>query len=512
MQSSMQTWRLTVDRILDHAAAVRPRTEVVTAGTGARMTYAQLHVRAQRLASALAGLGVRPGDRVAVAGAGDARQLEAWYAVTGLGAVCHPVNPRLPPERLAALLNVGGARVLFADPAFLAAVEPALRQAPAIEQVVLMGPEARILDGAVSRVTAQDVLVERGGREAAWGGAAETDPAVLVHTVGVAGEPKAVLWSHRACVLQALIAGRREGLSLSAEDVVLPLIPFWRAGAWGAVFSAPMAGARLVLPAMADIGALHELIDQEGVTLLIASPTHLQGLLDLTRGRRPRALTRAVAAGAACPPALAAGWSALGVKVLSAWGMAETTALGPMFDPAAAELHAPFGLELEVVDGDGRSAPRDGAAVGHLRARGPTVAAAYFPDGASALDVSGFLDTGDLATADAEGGVRLRGPGRRHAPGRRRPGLRPGHRGGGAGASGHPGGGGGRGAGEPRTRAAADRPPPGGRDGRQGGLPAPPARAPGPPRPPPTCCSPTACRATPPAACTSPPCASASPA
>ncbi len=414
MQGLMQSWPLTVDRILDHAAAWRPQGEIFTAvaeGAPIRTTYAQLASRVRRLAGALADQGVKRGDVVAVLGTNSARQLEAWYAIIGMGAVCQPLNPGLAPDQLSALLAQGGARIVFVDPTLLPAVEPVLQRASRLERVVVMGGAAEAPKVSLKTV-AHETLVEHVGRDGPWGAGDENAPAVLVHGVGVSGEPKGTVWSHRSCVLQGMISSGRDALDLSNRDAVMPLVPFWRAAGWGVVFSAPMAGAKLVLPGpRTDALSVRVLADRESASLIIAAPADLQGLYDQyrTENRRPAALRRVIAAGTCCPPALAKSWrDSFGVDARGAWGLVETSSVGGVYDPANPELKPPFGLELEVMDGTGRPAAHDGVSVGRLMARGPVVAGGYFP-GDRATSKDGYLDTGDVASVGADGQVRIMG-------------------------------------------------------------------------------------------------------
>ncbi len=414
MQGLMQDWPLTVDRILEHAAAWRPDGEIFTAaaeGAPMRRTFAQLGDRCRRLASALAAQGVKRGDVVAVLGANSARQLEAWYAIIGMGAVCQPLNPALAPDHLKALLAASGAKVAFADPEVLAAVEPALRASARLQRVVVMGEGVDAPQVAL-KAAMQDTMVEQAVPGGPWGGVDENAPAVLGHGVGVTGEPRSTVWSHRSVVLQGMISCGRDALDISGRDVVFPLVPFWRAAGWGAVFAAPMAGAKLVLAgARTDALSVRVLADRESVSLIIASPAQLQALNDQYRSesRRPNGLKRVIAAGACCPPALAKSWrDSFGVDARSAWGLMETSSVGGVSDPTTAELRPPFGLELELMDADGRILPHDGVAVGRLKARGPVVAGGYFP-GDRATGQDGYLDTGDMASVDADGRVRILG-------------------------------------------------------------------------------------------------------
>ena len=403
MQSPIQSSPLTVDRILRHAAGTHGQAEVVTAlseGAPRRLGYAQLEARVLRLAGALAEGGLKSGDVVAVIGSGTARQLEAWFAIMLTGAACHPINPALPPEEAAALLRAHGDKAVLVDPDLLPALEPSLLKLSQLHRVISMGEAGQDFTTRMNGVVSQDALLETAGRPLDQTAAQEGEAALLVHSA-VSGQVTA--WSHRICVLQALAAAGPGGLGLTDQETLLVLTPVWRASAAAALLAATAAGCKLVLPgAHTEPPQIRILADRETVTVALGSPAELQALHDQFRaeGRRPIALSRVIAAGAPCPQPLVRAWrDSFGIEVVSAWGSAETAGLA-----AAGRLPEGllplFGIELELLDADGRPRPHDGVAIGRLAARGPLVAGA---EGAS------HLDTGDLATIDGLGRVALLG-------------------------------------------------------------------------------------------------------
>ncbi|HEY5412269.1 MAG TPA: AMP-binding protein [Caulobacteraceae bacterium] len=406
MQGLMHSSPLTVDRILRHAAAAHGQAEVVTAapeGAPRRISYALLESRVRRLAGALAESGIGKGDVVAVIGASSARQIEAWFAIMTTGAVCHPINPARSPEQAAALMRAHGDKAVLVDPDLLQGLEPSLLKLPQLERVIAMGEAGQALATRMHAVVSQDALMETAGRTLAGAPGEEGMAALLLHSAGVAEAPKAALWSHRACVLQGLAAQGPDGLGLSSDDSVLSLTPFWRYAAGGLVFAAPLAGARLVLPGQKlDVQSIRILADRETATVVVGAPAELQALHDQFRseGRRPSSLTRVIAVGAPAPHALARAWrDSFGVEVWSAWGAAEVAGVAAVARGASGLLPL-FGVELELLDADGRPRPHDGVAIGRLTARGPLV---------SGSDGSGPIDTGDLATIDPQGRIALLG-------------------------------------------------------------------------------------------------------
>ncbi len=403
MQRPIHASPLTFDRILRHAAGAHGQVEVVTAsaeGAPRRLGYAQLELRARRLAGALADGGLKPGDVVAVIGAATARQLEAWLAITMTGAACHPINPALAPDEVAALLRTHGDKVVLADPDLLASLEPLLLKLPQLERVISMGEAGQDLAARMNVVVSQDALMETAAGPLAEPASEEDGAALLVHSAASGG---ATAWSHRICALQALAAVGPGGLGLTPDEALLVLTPLWRASGVAAVLAAASAGCKLVLPAgRTEPAQIRILADRESATVVFGSPDELRALHDQFRAeeRRPASLKRLIATGAPCPQALVRAWrDSFGVEVLAAWGSAETAGLAAVGRAPAAILPL-FGIELELLDADGRPRPRDGIAIGRLAARGPLVAAIHDTD---------LLDTGDLATIDAQGRIALLG-------------------------------------------------------------------------------------------------------
>ena len=402
MQGLMSS-RLTIDSILRHAAVAHGQVEVATAaleGAPRRLGYAQLETRVRRLAGALAEGGVGRGDGVAVIGASSGRQLEAWFAIMMAGAACRPVNPHLQPDQTAALLRAHGDNVVMVDPELLEGLEPAFLKLPQLKRVIAMGEAGQILQTRMNAVVSQDALMETARRSLTAALAEESDPALVMHSSG-SGRPSP--WSQRACVLQALAAQGAGGLDLTPDDAVLLLTPPWRAAGAAVLLAAPLAGAKLVLPgARTDVQQIRILADRETATVVVGTPAELQALHDQFRAenRRPGALKRAIATGAPCPPGLIRIWrDSFGVEVWSAWGAAEVAGVAAM-GRGPASLLPLFGIELELLDADGRPRPHDGVAIGRLSARGPLIS-----DMAGAAQV----DTGDLATIDAQGRLALLG-------------------------------------------------------------------------------------------------------
>jgi fatty-acyl-CoA synthase len=430
MLGLMQNWPLTVDRILTHAKTWNGGREIVTRsveGPIVRTTYGDLHDRALRLSNALAALGVKPGDCVATLAWNTARHMEAWYAIMGMGAVCHTLNPRLFIDQLRYIINHAQDRIIFTDLSFVPTLLKLRGELPSVAHVVVMTDRAHMAEVDFAGALCFEDLIEQHAADARWGGFDENTAAGLCYTSGTTGAPKGVLYSHRSNVLHTLVTLQSDVMGLSARDVVMPIVPMYHSNAWGLALSAPAVGAKLVLPgAKMDGASILELIETEGVTFSAAVPTVWETLLDHLRvtGGSLASLKRVLIGGAAAPEAVVRALEdEHGVAVSHAWGMTETSPLGTLGAPTP-ELDAmprdarqrellkqgrvPFGVEMKLADDVGASPPYDGRAFGRLKVRGPYVAREYFKgDGGDILDTEGFLDTGDVATIDPLGFMQI---------------------------------------------------------------------------------------------------------
>ncbi|WP_420101887.1 long-chain-fatty-acid--CoA ligase [Bosea sp. (in: a-proteobacteria)] len=431
MLGLMQDWPLLLHRIIDHAAIQHGEREVVTRavedGVPRRRPYRAIRERALRAAKRLTMEGIGIGDRVATLAWNSDRHLELWYAISGIGAITHTVNPRLFPEQIAWIVNHAEDRLLFLDLTFVPLVESLQDKLPSIERYVVLTDAAHLpqtrLKGAVAY---EDWLAEADG-DFAWARLDENTAAGLCYTSGTTGGPKGVLYSHRSNVLHALACAAPDFMGLSSRDTVMPVVPLFHANSWSLAYSAPMTGAKLVMPgARLDGASLHELLEGEGVTMTAAVPTVWLGLLQHLEktGAGLSTLKRVVIGGSACPRAMTEAFeSRYGVTVAHAWGMTEMSPLGSfcslkpdqarltgeaLYDLKVKQGHPPFTVEFKLTDDGGRKLPWDGKTFGRLKVRGPAVAGAYYRRAEEQiLDAEGFFDTGDVATIDAAGYMQI---------------------------------------------------------------------------------------------------------
>ncbi len=429
MLGLMQDWPLTVDKILDHGANWHPGREVVTRsleGGIVRTNYAAIRARARKLSNALLAHGIKPGDRVATLAFNTARHIEAWYAVMGIGAVCHTLNPRLFAEQLVYIVNHAEDRIILADPVNAPILAKILPECPGVEKVVWLTDEAHLPMDAPPGVAYESYIGDQ-SETCVWGDFPEQTAAGLCYTSGTTGNPKGVLYSHRSNYLHTLLSLQADVQGLSAADNVLVVVPMFHANAWGLTFSGPAVGAKLVLPGnQMDGASILQLLQEEEVTVSAAVPTVFQMLLqhlDATGAKLPH-LKKVLIGGSACPESIIRAFNdRYGVEVLHLWGMTEMSPVGTVGVPCASvaslgydeqmpyrlkQGRAPLGVEMKLTDDAGERLPHDGETFGRLKVRGHSVAGAYFKgDGGNILDEEGFFDTGDVATLDDKGYMQI---------------------------------------------------------------------------------------------------------
>jgi fatty-acyl-CoA synthase len=430
MLGLMQNWPLTVDRILDHAANWHGEREIVSRsveGPIVRTTYAEVRARAKKLTNALKGLGVKPGDRVATLAWNTGRHIEAWYAIMGMGAVCHTLNPRLFAEQLCYIINHAEDKVIFTDLTFLPILLEHRAAMPTVEHIVVMTDEAGMAGADFPGAHCFETLVAGGAPDCIWGDFDENTASSLCYTSGTTGNPKGVLYSHRSNFIHTLVTLGVDVMNISARDTVLPVVPMFHANAWGLAFSCAAAGAKLVMPGQKLDGAsVYELLETEGVTFSAAVPTVWLGLLTHMRenGLGLSTLKRVVIGGSAVPEAIVRGFrDEFGVDVTHAWGMTEMSPLGTLSSPTARiaasdpetqlryklkQGRPPVGVEMKLENDAGEELPHDGTTFGRLMVKGPFIVGSYFKgDGGQILDGQGFFDTGDVATIDGDGYMQI---------------------------------------------------------------------------------------------------------
>ena len=431
MHALMQDRQLLVSSLLTHAERFHPRGEIVShmvEGGTTRTDWAGIAARARRLARALRRLGVRPGHRVATLAWNTTRHLELYFAVTGLGAVLHTINPRLFPAQIAWIADHGGAEILFADADLAHIIAEQRAAAPALRAVAAMTDAAHMPPAPADALCYEDLLAAEDDGPFDWPGFDETRAATLCYTSGTTGDPKGVLSSHRACLLHAWLCCTVDGLGVNKRDRTLLATPLFHVNGWGLPFASAMCGAALVLPGPHVDGAtLHALAMEERCTFSLAVPTvwlsFFRHLDDAGLDPAALPLERVMLGGAAPPRELLRRFRAAGIDAMQAWGMTETGPVAAvcrplpehegltgeaLLDLRARSGRAMYGVDMRIVDEAGRPLPHDGESAGHLQASGPWVASGYFRGaGGDVLEDGRWFPTGDVAVIDPEGFVRL---------------------------------------------------------------------------------------------------------
>ena len=419
---------LLVSSVIDYAAEVYPDVEIVSQtveGGLHRYGHRASRERIGRLANALKGLGIEPGDRVATLAWNGYRHFELYYAIAGIGAVCHTINPRLFPEQITYIANHAGDTALFFDLTFLPLVEKLKPSLKTIDTYVLMTDRQHMPANGMGGLLCYEGLLAEVEELAEWPEFDENAACSLCYTSGTTGEPKGVLYSNRAMMLHTffLIATRPD--LFAGNRCILPVVPLFHANAWSLPYITPLTGCKFILPgAKLDGPTLFDLMEAEGVQAGWGVPTVWLGLIDefKKRGRKPKDLDQILSGGSAVPQAmidtLTRDW---GIEVTHGWGMTEMSPVGTLtlFRPEEREM-APleraklsarqgrrmFGVDLKVIDEQGRRAPADGTTSGELFVRGQTIVSGYYNNEEASrrqVDAEGWFGTGDVAKITPDG-------------------------------------------------------------------------------------------------------------
>jgi 3-(methylthio)propionyl---CoA ligase len=430
MLGSMMQQPLLISSLLVHAERHHGEQQVVSRrveGDIHRITYRELAARSRRMANAVAALGVKFGDRVATLAWNGYRHMELYYAVSGSGAVLHTLNPRLHPDQVVWIADHAEDQVLFFDLSFLPLIEAVAGRVKTIKAFVAMTDRARMpASTTIPNLLCYEDLLEAASDSFDWPTFDENTASSLCYTSGTTGNPKGALYSHRSTILHTYASALPDALNWSAKDTILPVVPMFHVNAWGLPYAACMVGAKLVFPGpFLDGKSLYELFEAEGVTVSAGVPTVWQGLLAHVEANnlKFRTMRRTIIGGSACPPAMMTAFQdRYDVQVLHAWGMTELSPLGTacVLKPhqlalsseqrlaiQAKQGRAVYGVDMKIVDDEGRELPHDGKASGELMVRGPWVIREYFKsDGGNPL-VNGWFPTGDVATIDTDGFMQI---------------------------------------------------------------------------------------------------------
>ncbi|MBL4583318.1 MAG: long-chain-fatty-acid--CoA ligase [Pseudomonadales bacterium] len=429
MQGQMMNRPLLISGLLEHAEQVYPGSEIVSRqveGGIHRYTYADAGKRCRKLANALARLGVEPGDRVGTLAWNTNRHYELYFAVSGVQAVVHTVNPRLFPEQIVYIINHAEDRYLFVDLTFVALLESFADQLTSLRGIIVMTDRANMPNSSIDGLLCYEELLEAESDQYDWPSFSEESAAALCYTSGTTGNPKGVLYSHRSTILHAQAICQPQALNISSDSIVLPVVPMFHVCAWGSPYAVTLTGAKLVFPGPnMDGESLHQLIDAEQVNMALGVPTIWMGLLAYMKeiGKTLESVESVVVGGAAASQTMIQQFEEThGIFLVHAWGMTETSPLGTISSCSQEMKEMPlaqryklqqkqgrpiYGVSIKIVDDDGVELARDGKAFGRLLITGPWIAASYFREDHPENFIEGWFDTGDVATIDSKGYMQI---------------------------------------------------------------------------------------------------------
>jgi fatty-acyl-CoA synthase len=430
MQGLMQDVPLVIPQLFDRAEKYFGHKEIITATGGGveRTTYGAWAARTRRMGGVLDQLGISPDGRVATFAWNTARHLELYFAAPCTGRVLHTLNIRLFPEQLTYIVNHADDEVIFVDRSLLGLLAPLLPTFERVRHLVMMddgkGDIPADLNG--HELLDYETLVA-GADPVQFAVTDEHRAASMCYTSGTTGNPKGVVYSHRSTVLHTMGAMMVDNLGVRESDVVLPVVPMFHANAWGLAHASVTAGATLVMPGPDLSGpAVANLVVDERVTVAAGVPTIWMAVLPELKGRDTSSLRAIPCGGSAVPKSLSEGYrEQTGLPILQAWGMTETSPIAAVCHLDADQLTLPveeqaelrtqvgrivFGVECRVVEpGTTTDVVWDGVTSGELQCRGNWIASSYYNDerAGDSFTADGWLRTGDVATVDPRGRIRL---------------------------------------------------------------------------------------------------------
>lgn len=431
MLGNMMFQPLLISSMIEHAGRYHADTEVISKNTDTTITvtnWGEIHQNSKRFANALQQLGLAQGDRVATIAWNNHRHLESWYAISGSGLVCHTINPRLFPEQLIFIINDAADRVVLFDKTFVPLIKAVKALLTSVEHFICLDAADPAVREAIPEVQFYDDLIAGQNADFEWPTLDENSASSLCYTSGTTGNLKGVLFSHRSTVLHSYAIILPDSLNVSAADIMLPVVPMFHVNAWGTPYAAAMVGCTLVLPGPGLDGvSLVNLIDTYQVSVALGVPTIWQGLIAAANqsGSKLESLKRNVVGGSACPPAMLRAFKEqFNCETIHAWGMTEISPLGTANQLKTKHLHLsdeeklqirlsqgrpPFGVDLRLTDTEKgtHEIERDGQTTGNLQVKGHWVISHYFGKEESALTADGWFDTGDIATLDQDGFMKL---------------------------------------------------------------------------------------------------------
>jgi len=430
MNGLMMQKQLLISSLIVHADRHHGDSQIVSRrveGDLHRYTFRDCHHRSRQMANVLTGLGVKPSDRIGTLAWNGYRHLELYYAVSGMGAILHTLNPRLHEDQVAYIANHAEDQYVFFDLTFLPLIEAVASRCKTVKAFIAMTDRAHMpKDAGIDNLLCYEDLIDAHSAEFTWPVFDENTASSLCYTSGTTGNPKGALYSHRSTLLHTYASALPDSFDCSSRDTILPVVPMFHVNAWGLPYVACMVGAKLVFPGpWLDGKSLHDLFEAEGVTMSAGVPTVWQGLLAHVEanGLKFSTMKRTVVGGSTCPPAMMQAFEdKYGIQVIHVWGMTELSPIGTLgklkgkhanLDAVqrralqAKQGRSLCGVDMKIVDENGGELAHDGRTPGELMVRGPWVISAYFNGEGGDPLVDGWFPTGDVATIDADGFMQI---------------------------------------------------------------------------------------------------------
>ncbi len=432
MLGLMSDQQLLISSLIEHSGKYHGQTEIVdcdSAGKIHKTNYYDTLLRVKKLANSLKNLNVDLGDRIGTLAWSNLRHLELYYGISGIGAICHTINPRLFKEQIIFIINDAKNKILFVDVDFIDLVIEISNEINTVEHIIVLGKMTDISCKKIigKKIIAYEELIKNVKPLDIWPTFSENTASSLCYTSGTTGNPKGVLYSHRSTVIHTIAAANPDSFNLSSIDVIMPIAPMFHANAWGIPYVANMVGAKLVLPGRnLDGKSIYNLLESEKVTFTAAVPTIWLMLFQFleTEKKKLNYLKSCAIGGSACPKVMIENFAEKHqVNVIHAWGMTETSPLGTVNRPlnkhkkftkeqkyalATKQGRPVYGVDIKVQDDEGNDLPRDGKTAGNLWVKGPWICKGYMniKDSDVHQDDGWFL-TGDVANIDRDGYMQI---------------------------------------------------------------------------------------------------------